>query len=94
MLAERDKKMSEPRNNFMATLDAWTKENVITPLLDTASTYAEGCVDAQLMEEVATNAEVAGEQVKKAIREKVLESYRNGQNAAPRGKERPYRARK
>jgi hypothetical protein len=86
--------MSELRNNFMATLDAWTKDNVITPLLEAASPYAEVCEDIELMEEVEIYAEAAGAQVKKAIREKVLESYRNGQNARPRGKERPYSARK
>jgi hypothetical protein len=81
MLAERDNKMSEPRN-YMSALDQWSEEVIITPLADA---YAHG------PQEVIVR---AWELAKRAIREKVLESYRNGQNAAPRGKERPYSARK
>jgi hypothetical protein len=81
MLAERDKKMSEPRN-YMSALDQWSEEVIITPIAD-ALTHGP--------EEVIVRAR---ELAKRAIREKVLESYHNGQNAAPRGKERPYKARK
>jgi hypothetical protein len=81
MLAERDKKMSEPKN-YMNALDAWSEEAVIAPIAD-----AQAHGSAELIVK-------AKELVKRAIREKVLESYRNGQNAAPRGKERPQGARK
>ena len=68
-LAERDKHMSEAKS-FMQQLDEWTDATVIMPLADP---NPEGDFDAVV------------EQVKKAIREKVLESYRNGQAAGGGG---------
>jgi hypothetical protein len=79
MLAERDNTMSEARTNYMASLDEWSEEQIIAPLADA---YTHG------PEEVIVRAR---ELAKRAIREKVLESYHNGQNAAPRGKQRPMR---
>ena len=71
-LAERDKFMSEQEKpkSFMQDLDLWIEANVIGAML-VAETNPE---------------EWAGweERVTKAIRAKVLESYRNGQQAAPR----------
>lgn len=81
MLAERDKKMSGERN-YMSALDQWSEEVIITPLADA---QAHGPEEAIVR---------ARELAKRAIREKVLESYHNGQNARPRGKERPYRGNK
>jgi hypothetical protein len=76
-LAERDKHMSEqekPKSfSFMQELDQWTEDNVFAPLL---STDEEGQPE-ELSEETL-------ERVKRAIRTKVLESYRNGQSAGPR----------
>jgi hypothetical protein len=71
-LAERDKHMSEQEKpkSFMEELDQWSQVNVIDALYN--SDPIEG--DWNLLVE----------QVKKAIRTKVLESYRNGQ-AAPAG---------
>ena len=67
-LAERDKHMSEQEKpkSFMQELDRWTEATVITPL---AGADQSGEWDA------------AVEGVKKAIREKVLQSYRNGLKA-------------
>ena len=79
MLAERDNPMSEERTNYMSALDQWTEEAVITPIADA---YTHGPEEAIIM---------AKEVVKLMIREKVLESYRNGQNARPRGSQRPKR---
>src|SRR5262249_24872290 len=67
-LAERDKFMSEQKS-FMQQLDEWTEATVIMPL---AEPTQEGDFD------------FAVDQVKKAIRDKVLQSYRNGQRAGPR----------
>jgi hypothetical protein len=64
--------MSEQKTSFMASLDAWSDKSVIEPLADA---YLNG------PEEVIINAQ---EYVRKAIRTKVLESYRNGQAAGPR----------
>jgi hypothetical protein len=60
--------MSEEKQSFMQQLDAWADREVVMPLLDPAD-EAEG--DAVI------------EKVHKAIRAKVLESYRNGQAAGP-----------
>src|ERR1041384_147059 len=65
MLAERDKHMSEQKS-FMQQLDEWTEATVIMPLADPK--YED-------------NFDVAVDGVKRAIRQKVLESYRNGQQA-------------
>jgi hypothetical protein len=69
-LAERDKHMSEQREKpqgFMAELDQWTEANVFGPLL---TTDEEGEPE-ELSNEVL-------DQVKFAVRQKVLESYKNG----------------
>ena len=61
--------MSEQKKpSFMQELDRWTEATVITPLADPAN---DARIDAVV------------EEVKKAIRAKVLESYRNGQGAKP-----------
>jgi hypothetical protein len=73
--AERDKHMSEQKQSFMQQLDQWTDANVIGTLNN--SDPIEG------------DWEESVEQVKKAIREKVLESYRNGQAAGGVAKSRP-----
>lgn len=64
--------MSEVKSGYMAELDAWSNKSIIEPLADA---YLNG------PEEVIKNAQ---EYARKAIRDKVLESYRNGQNAGPR----------
>ena len=70
--------MSEQKISFMAQLDQWTEDNVFGPLLSTAE---EGQPE-ELSQETL-------DQVKQAIRQKVLESYRNGQAAAPGAKSQP-----
>ena len=71
-LAERDINMSEQKqeSSFMQELDRWTESTIIGPLF-ASETDGEDW-------------EPAIERVKKAIRQKVLESYRNGQVAGPR----------
>ena len=71
-LAERDINMSEQEKatSFMHELDRWSESNIISPL------YAGESSPDDWMEAV--------ERVKRAIRQKVLESYRNGQVAGPR----------
>jgi len=55
----------------MQELDAWAEENVIGPLVDPRSS------------DPGEDRETTIARVKKAIREKVLESYHNGQAAGP-----------
>ncbi len=61
--------MSEQKPSFMAELDLWSSTTVIGPVLFVGPNEDD-------------RAEVVA-QVKKAIRAKVLESYRNGQAAGP-----------
>jgi hypothetical protein len=73
ILPERDINMSEqekPKSSFMQELDQWTESTVIGPLFASET-------DGEDWEPTI-------ERVKKAIRAKVLESYRNGQAAGPK----------
>ena len=65
--------MSEIKKSFMEELDMWSEANVVGPLFNTDTNQQDW--------------ESVVEQVKKAIRTKVLESYHNGQ-------QQPARARK
>ena len=68
--------MSEQKKpSFMEELDRWTESTIIGPLF---ASETEG-----------EDWEPAIERVKKAIRQKVLESYRNGQVAGPRQPRQP-----
>ena len=61
----------------MQELDQWTEANILRPLFGPDSNQDDwGSVE---------------EQLKKAIRTKVLESYRNGQQAGPRAAKQPQR---
>jgi len=62
--------MPEQKPSFMVELDLWSEANVIGPLMHADPTNKEW--------------DEATAQVKKAIRAKVLDSYRNGQAAGPR----------
>jgi hypothetical protein len=64
--------MSEQKVSFMQELDTWADAYVIAPLV-----YSEDENDTEVTEESI-------QQVKRAIRAKVLESYRNGQVTGPR----------
>ena len=66
--------MSEQKPNYMAVLDQWIEGAVITPLIDGGEWEAQ---NGLTLEDTITD-------VKKAIRAKVLESYKNGQTAGPR----------
>ena len=67
--------MSEQKqSSFMQELDRWTEATIINPLAEVANDE----FDHELVEEI-----------KKAIRTKVLESYRNGQQAGPRTAKQP-----
>jgi len=79
LLLAKGQTMSEVKTGYMAELDAWSDKSIIEPLADA---YLQG------PEEVIINAQ---EYARKAIREKVLESYRNGQAAGPRKAQEPKR---
>lgn len=68
--------MSEQKKSFMEELDSWTEENVIGNLLAS---------NPNLPEDWGRSVEG----VKRAIRAKVLESYRNGQKKPGKGAQAP-----
>ncbi len=68
--------MSEKKRGYMAELDSWADENVITPIWDLARSRKE--------DRPAEEGDQVLNDVRQAIRDKVLESYRNGQKAGPR----------
>ena len=69
-LAERDKNMSEQqKQSFMQELDQWIEEEVFENLYAIWNESQDGNMGA------------SPSSVKRAIREKILESYHNGQKA-------------
>lgn len=77
--------MSEQRTNYMSELDEWTTDQVIRPLNEFWKAKGGDALDVS---DLARTTSL----IRKAIREKVLESYHNGQKARPRGAQRPYRS--
>jgi hypothetical protein len=68
--------MSEQKKpSFMQELDQWTEAAIARPLLKAAQDYDDSHV---------YDWESAVGAIQQAIRAKVLESYRNGQQAGPR----------
>jgi predicted metallo-beta-lactamase superfamily hydrolase len=75
--------MSEQKQGFMQQLDSWTETEVIKPAIAAWREYQD-LLDQLPEEEAKAGFRTATAEVKKAVREKVLESYRNGQQAGPR----------
>ena len=76
--------MSEQKTSFMASLDEWTEKTIILPLFEAIETHLksqDSQSDAALWQLDAA--------IKGAVREKLLESYRNGQAAGSRKVKRP-----
>ena len=69
--------MSEQTRSYMQLLDDWTNNEIIVPLVRVLSEEQEDPLETDRHQ-----SEVFA-QVEKAIRSKVLESYRNGQAAGP-----------
>ena len=69
-------------NGYMSELDQWTQSVVIDPLYEDCRDV-ENAPDSAVEEECQQHLLKTVAEVKKAIREKVLESYRNGQKAGP-----------
>jgi hypothetical protein len=67
-------------SRYMQELDAWTEEHVIDPLLAASSAEAQQDNEPQSLKDTDT----ACQEVKRAIRGKVLDSYHNGQKAGQR----------
>ena len=69
--------MSEQKRSYMQLLDDWTNKEVIVPLVRALSEEEGDPLEADRRQ-----SEVFA-QVEKAIRSKVLESFRNGQKTGP-----------
>jgi hypothetical protein len=70
--------MPAERKSYMAELDLWTDKTIIRPMLD----HFIGFDRAGEESDEDWNALEAA--IKKAVREKTLESFRNGQRTPPR----------
>jgi hypothetical protein len=70
-LPERDKHMSEQKKSFMQELDEWTNVNIVKRMADAIDDLRQGGDEDSYV--------AAVDEVKKAVRAKVLESFRNGQ---------------
>lgn len=75
--------MPEQKTNFMASLDKWTEETIIFPLFEVARAFGKAKGDEHLEEDSEKAIWHTHEAIKRSVREKVLESYRNGQAAKP-----------
>lgn len=75
--------MSEQTRGYMAELDRWTERTILAPH-DSAVTAVRNAPNELVESDCRADLAAVEEGIKKAIREKVLESYRNGQSAGPR----------
>ena len=74
--------MSEQKPRYMQQLDEWTENEIIHPLHE-GFKWEQDHIDLTAQQELDDHADEVIAAVKKAVREKVLESYRNGQKAGP-----------
>lgn len=77
----------QEQKNYMSELDEWTTDQVIRPLNEFWKAKGREALDLEALSRTTGL-------IRRAIREKVLQSYHNGQNARSRGFQRPIRARK
>lgn len=78
----------------MSQLNEWTEEYIVHPLSQAFEEYSADADRGLTQDEAAVKVNEVVEVVQKAIREKMLESYRNGQAAGPRRERRQYASRK
>ena len=67
---------------FMEKLNLWTAEHVVSPVREAYQEYDAKTEVSEDTREKVLDGKLAD--VERAIREKVLQSYRNGQKAGPR----------
>ena len=79
-------KQIENKKSYMQLLDEWLDEAVIYKLARAFEEYAAADGAGVPQEEARAKVDPVVAQVKKALREKILESYRNGQAAGGQGK--------
>ena len=89
------KQTSKQPSGYMQQLDQWIDEQVIEPLFEVWETRERVVGDPEDEASVEKEVEQTVTVVRKALREKILESYHNGQAARPKpgGERRRYGAR-
>lgn len=89
MLSQQKSTSNKP-SRFMEALDTWTEDTIINPLSKVWEKHQANPETKAATEEV----EEAVDNIKKAIRAKVLESYRNGQGATSKNASKSYQPRR
>jgi hypothetical protein len=93
-LREEDAQQANQKAGYMSQLDEWTNDNVVFPLSQAFEAYGVDADNDVPQEEAAAKVDRVVAIVQKAIREKVLESYHNGQKSSNnRPQARPGQAR-
>jgi hypothetical protein len=82
--------MNDKKQGYMEQVDSWSLEAVIRPLF-AAWRHCQNLVNGVTPEEREKVLLQAVEDAQKAIRGKLLESYRNGQKACPKCNPKPGR---
>ncbi len=78
--------MFDQKSNFMSALDAWTDEHILLPMGEVLRAYYETPEGERRSDEKFDESLWSMDGlIKKAIREKVLESYHNGRSVQLRG---------
>ena len=79
------KQTNQKPSGYLQQLDQWIDEQVLGPLARAYEEYAFAIVETGIeMDEAAATLDPVVAEVRKALKEKVLESYHNGQAVAPR----------
>lgn len=76
-------KQGENKKSYMQQLEEWVQEEVIYKLARGFEEYGAACEASVPQEEALAKLDPLVAKVKKAIREKILESYHNGKAAQP-----------
>ena len=66
---------------YMEQLDEWTEKVILKPLNDAFTDWSNAEDDSDEETQAEKKVVDVGNEIQKAIREKVLQSYRNGQAA-------------
>lgn len=74
-------KQTENKKSYMQQLDEWIDAEVVAKLAGAFEEYADAASAGVPQEEAAAKVEPVVAEVKKAIKEKILESYHNGKEA-------------
>ncbi len=86
MFAQSKQGENGNKKNYMQQLDEWLQKEVVYKLIGGFEEYSAAGAAGVPQDEAAEKLDPIVAEVKKAIREKILESYHNGQAAKPNQK--------